>query len=51
MLPPTCTFVSAKIDTTKMREPAFLMVLTGTGTFSYLREDGVLVAPIRALGA
>lgn len=47
----TLKTLATKIDTTTMHEPAFLMVLTGTGTFSYLREDGVLVVPIRALGA
>ena len=34
-----------KIDTAKMGEPAFLMVLTG-GQFAYRRSDGVLVVPI-----
>jgi len=38
-----------KIDTTKMKEPAFLMVLTGTGQYPYKREDGVLVIPIGCL--
>ena len=47
----TLKTLATKIDTTKMHEPAFLMVLTGTGDYSYLREDGVLVVPIRALGA
>ncbi len=39
----------AKIDTTKMREPAFLMVLTGIGDYAYTREDGVFVVPIGCL--
>lgn len=43
--------LAGKIDTKKMKEPAFLMVLTGTGEFSYPREDGVLVVPVRTLGA
>ena len=34
-----------KVDTEKMREPSFLMVLTG-GQFAYQREDGVLVVPL-----
>lgn len=42
--------VAAAIDTDKMSSPAFLMVLTGVGEFSYPREDGVLVVPIRSLG-
>ena len=33
-----------------MSSPAFLMVLVGLGDFSYCREDGVMVVPIRALG-
>lgn len=40
---------SAKIDTKKMKEPAFLMVLTGTGKYAYRREDGVYVVPIGCL--
>ena len=35
-----------KIDTDKMKEPSFLMVLTGTGKFAYRRDDGVYVVPI-----
>ena len=34
-----------KVDADKMREPSFLMVLTG-GQFAYQREDGVLVVPL-----
>lgn len=41
--------VAAKIDTTKMKEPSFLMVLTGTSTYAYRRKDGVLVVPIGCL--
>ena len=41
--------VVAKIDTTKMKEPSFLMVLTGTSPYAYLRKDGVYVVPITAL--
>lgn len=40
---------SAKIDTEKMKEPAFLMVLTGTGKFAYRRDDGVYVVPVGCL--
>ena len=40
---------SAKIDTKKMKEPSFLMVLTGTGKFAYRREDGVYVVPVGCL--
>ena len=38
-----------KIDTTKMKSPSFLMVLTGVGQYAYLRDDGVYVAPIGCL--
>ena len=40
---------SAKIDIKKMKEPSFLMVLTGTGKFAYRREDGVYVVPVGCL--
>lgn len=42
--------VSNAIDQRKAGSPSFLMVLTGTGSFSYPREDGVLVVPLRCLG-
>ena len=39
-----------KLDTTKMKKPSFLMVLTGVGDYAYKRpEDGVLVVPIGCL--
>lgn len=39
-----------KIDTTKMKKPSFLMVLTGVGNYAYKRpEDGVLVVPVGCL--
>ena len=39
-----------KLDTTKMKKPSFLMVLTGVGDYAYRRpEDGVLVVPIGCL--
>lgn len=42
--------LSDKIDTTKMKKPSFLMVLTGIGDYAYKRpEDGVLVVPIGCL--
>ncbi|MBP5695999.1 MAG: ATP-binding protein [Treponema sp.] len=40
---------SAKIDTKKMKEPAFMMVLTGSGKYAYRREDGVYVVPLGCL--
>ena len=38
-----------KIDTTKMKHPSFLMVLTATGNYAFRRSDGVLVVPIATL--
>lgn len=38
-----------KIDTTKMKEPSFLMVLIGVGDYAYRRQDGVYVVPIGCL--
>ena len=38
-----------KIDTTKMKAPSFLMVLTGTGDYAYKRPDGVYVVPVGCL--
>ncbi|MBQ4440012.1 MAG: ATP-binding protein [Kiritimatiellae bacterium] len=38
----------SKIDTSKVGNPSFLMVLTGT-EFAYRRKDGVLVCPIGCL--
>ena len=38
-----------KIDTSKMKEAAFLMVLTGTGDYAYRRPDGVYIVPICTL--
>jgi hypothetical protein len=38
-----------KIDTDKMREPSFMVVLTGTGDYAYRRTDGVCVVPIGSL--
>lgn len=41
--------LAGKIDTSRMREPSFLMVLTGVGQYAYRREDGVYVVPIGCL--
>lgn len=41
--------LKGRIDTTKMKDPSFLMVLTGIGRYAYRREDGVLVVPIGCL--
>ena len=41
--------LSERIDTTRMKAPSFLMVLTATGAYAYQRNDGVLVVPISSL--
>ena len=46
----TLTALSNIIDTTRMKAPAFRMVLTGTGDFAYKRTDGIYVVPIGCLG-
>lgn len=37
------------IDTARMKEPSFMMVLTGVGQYAYRREDGVLVVSVGVL--
>lgn len=41
--------LAGKIDTTRMHNPSFLMVLTGTDAYAYQRKDGVYVVPIGCL--
>ena len=38
-----------KIDTTKMKSPSFMMVLTAVGKYAYRRKDGVWLVPIGCL--
>lgn len=38
-----------KIDTTKMKKPAFKMILVADGDFAYRRKDGIVVCPIGCL--
>lgn len=38
-----------KIDTDKMSEPSFMMVLTAIGNAAYRRKDGVYVVPVSCL--
>ena len=37
------------IDSNKMKEPSFMMVLCGVAPFAYRREDDVLVVPVGCL--
>jgi predicted AAA+ superfamily ATPase len=41
--------LSNKIDTTKMKPPAFMMIVTGVGDYAYRREDGIYIVPIGCL--
>ncbi|MBO4773240.1 MAG: ATP-binding protein [Bacteroidales bacterium] len=41
--------LASLVDTSKMPEPSFMMVLTGAGKYAYRRPDGVDVVPIRCL--
>lgn len=38
-----------KIDTDKMKEPAFMMVLTAASKYAYRNRDGIFVVPIGCL--
>ena len=38
-----------KLDTKKMGEPAFKMVLTAIGDYAFQRKDGIMIVPIRSL--
>ncbi|HJJ55205.1 MAG TPA: DUF4143 domain-containing protein, partial [Methanocorpusculum sp.] len=44
------TSLRKKIDTDKMKEPAFMMIVTGVGQYAYRRPDGIYVVPIGCLG-
>ena len=43
------TSLADMIDTTKMKRPSFMMVLTAVGQYAYMRTDGVMVVPIGCL--
>lgn len=45
----TLLTLANKIDTTKMKAPSFLMVLTAVGKYAFRREEGVYVVPIGCL--
>lgn len=38
-----------KIDTDKMNNPSFMMVLTATGNYAYKNSDGIFIVPIGCL--
>lgn len=41
--------LASKINTDRMKEPSFLMVLCAKAPFAYRREDGVWIVPICCL--
>lgn len=41
--------LSSNIDTTKMKAPAFKMVLVGVGEMAYRRSDGIYIVPLSCL--
>lgn len=45
----TLTSLASKIDTTRMKEPSFLMILTANGPYAYRRKDGIYIVPIGCL--
>lgn len=40
---------SETIDTTRIKSPSFMMVLTAVGQYAYQRQDGIFVVPIGCL--
>lgn len=45
----TLTALTDIIDTSRMKAPAFCMVLTGVGDFAYRRTDRIYVVPVGCL--
>lgn len=45
----TLLSLAEKIDSTKMKRPSFMMVLTAIGNYAFKRKDGVIVVPIGCL--
>ncbi len=45
----TLTTLAKKIDPSKMKSPAFSMILIGVGDYAYRRPDGIYVVPIGCL--
>ncbi len=41
--------LSDNIDTRKMKEPSFKMILLGVGNYAYKSENGILIVPITCL--
>lgn len=41
--------LSSKLDTSKMPEPSFMMILCAKAPFAYTRSDGVSIVPVSCL--
>ncbi|MGI6523722.1 MAG: ATP-binding protein [Bdellovibrionota bacterium] len=41
--------LASRIDTNKMKEPAFMLILCAKAPFAYQRKDGICVVPITSL--
>ena len=41
--------LAGKIDTDRMKKPAFMMVLCGVAPYAYKRKDGIHVVPVSCL--
>lgn len=42
--------LAGRIDTTRMKKPSFMIVLTSNSDIAYKRDDGIFVVPIGCLG-
>ena len=38
-----------RINTKKMKNPAFKMIMTAAGQYAYQRKDGIIITPIGCL--
>ncbi len=45
----TLTSLTETIDTSKMKEPAFRIILTAADQYAYRREDGICIVPVGCL--
>ena len=45
----TLTSLTESIDTSKMKEPAFRVILTAADQYAYRREDGICIIPVGCL--
>lgn len=45
----TLTSLTESIDTSKMKEPTFRLILTAADQYAYRREDGIFIVPVGCL--